>query len=251
MSVPSMKNNSWTSAVTCVVLAVGPVVATAGFPLFGADSSGVAMPRWVPVYPGAKVEVDSHYPNTKSEMQFVLTTPDACKQVVAFYEKRLTLAGLSIVSGGPDQEGCVHVMNSHDALGSRAVNLSGGRRMSFTEFSIEVVQRDEARQVGAADARIPAWVPVYPRWKPQNVSARESGPERFLSFTFTTGDNAQTILSWYQERLRQAGFRADMDVVGTNGALRSNTRDNGHYLKIEVARAGGVNVVSMEIRDRR
>ncbi len=246
MLAPSMKNHSWTSAVMCLVVA-----ATLAFPLFGADSSGTAMPAWVPVYPGAKVAVDSRYNNTKSEMQFVLTTPDACKQVVDFYQKRLTLAGLSVVSGGTDREGCVNVMNSHDALGSRAVNLVGGRRMSFTQFTIEVVQRDEARQITASDARIPAWVPAYPRWKPQNVAARESGPERFLSFTFTTGDDARTILSWYQERLKQAGFRADMDVVGTNGALRSNTGDNSRYLKIEVARAGDVNVVSMEIRDGR
>src|ERR1700676_1103885 len=100
MSLLSMKNSSWTFVVS-VVVAVGSLVTIAGSPLFGADSS---VPPWVSVYPGAKIQVDSRYPNSKSEMQFVLTTPDACKQVVGFYEKRLTLAGLTIRhAAGNDQ----------------------------------------------------------------------------------------------------------------------------------------------------
>jgi hypothetical protein len=42
-----------------------------------------------------------------------------------------------------------------------------------------------------------------------------------------------------------------MDVAGTNGALRSNTRDNNRAVKIEVSAAGGQNVVLMEIREQR
>jgi hypothetical protein len=40
-----------------------------------------------------------------------------------------------------------------------------------------------------------------------------------------------------------------MDVFGTNGALRSNTRDQSRAVKIELSAAGGQNVVVFEIRD--
>lgn len=245
---------------SCIVvrsaLLTALIALVAGDLVYGGGSSGVAIPGWVPVYPGVKSEIDSGYPKSRTEMRFILTTNDGCRPVVAFYQKELTLAGFKIVESGRDQEGCTQVMDSHNPLGSRAVNLTIGRTsygtgILHTQIGMEVVQRDEAMQSTEGDARIPAWVPVYPRWNPRNFSVRRGGSEDFLSFSFTTGDSAQALLSWYQDRLRQAGFRADMDVFGTNGVLHSNTRDNGRYLKIEVARTGGVNVVSMEIRDRR
>lgn len=213
-------------------------------------SSKVSLPSWVPVYPGAKVELDSRYPNTNSEMQFVLSTSAPFRQVVAFFENRLTLAGFSVVKSGSGENGSLQ-MNSHDPSGSRAVNLFFGTRMSLTEVSMEVVQRDEARQSSAAGARIPAWVPPYPRAVPQNLSDRQSGREHSVSFTFITRDDARTILSWYQDRLRQTGFTVTMDVAGTSGALRSNTRDNSRALKIEVSAAGGQNVALFEVREQR
>jgi hypothetical protein len=45
------------------------------------------------------------------------------------------------------------------------------------------------------------------------------------------------------------GFTVSMDVFGTNGALRSNTRDQSRAVKIELSAAGGQNVVVFEIRD--
>src|ERR1035437_1623122 len=110
-------------------------------------SGAVSLPAWVPVYPGAKVEIDSHSTNTKSEMQFTGSTSARCPQVVAFYEKQLTLAGFSVVNGGFSNGDCGVQMNSHDPLGARAVNLYFGTRVllttppkSLTEFSMQVVQ---------------------------------------------------------------------------------------------------------------
>ncbi|MDQ1469721.1 MAG: hypothetical protein QOJ99_1201 [Bryobacterales bacterium] len=145
------------------------------------------------------------------------------------------------------------------------MNLTGGVSVRGTEYEVEVVERGAAQgadqpsrpasgtrqESGTASGGIPAWLPVYPRWAPQNVSVRQSGPEYFISFNFTSRDDARSILSWYQDRLRQAGFSVSMDVAGTNGALRSNTRDNNRAVKIEVSAAGGQNVVLMEIREQR
>jgi hypothetical protein len=59
----------------------------------------------------------------------------------------------------------------------------------------------------------------------------------------------RTLLGWYQNRLRQAGFEASVDVAGNNGVLRSHTRDNDRDLKIEVSVTGGQNVAMFEVRD--
>lgn len=101
----------------------------------------------------------------------------------------------------------------------------------------------------ASDGRIPAWVPAYPGSVPQGVSAKRDGSENFVSFRFTSRDHARRILSWFEDKLRQKGFTVSMDVAGTNGALRSNTRDQSRSVKIEVSAAGAQNVVLMEIRD--
>jgi hypothetical protein len=231
-------------------------------------SSQAAIPAWVPVYPGAKTEVLRSQPDsTESYLWFKIISRDPCGRVWRFYDEKLKLAGFSVVNGGSHgAEDCVGVMRSHTAGGTREVNLTGGVSARGTEYEVEVVERGGAqggadqrsrpasgtrRESGAANGGIPAWLPVYPRWAPQNVSAQQSGSESFISFNFTSRDDARTILSWYQDRLRQAGFNVSMDVAGTNGALRSNTRDNSRAVKIEVSAAGGQNVVLMEIRDQR
>jgi hypothetical protein len=233
-------------------------------------SSQVSIPAWVPIYPGARVGVPrSDSGGVERTIWFKILTDDPCERVGRFYEERLNLAGFSVVKSGPNEDRCVGVLQSHDAAG-RKVNLSGGiliqerggRPVKVTEYEVEVIQltgptqparpTDGIRQDNSsAHGRIPPWVPAYPRAVPQNFSARQSGREYFVSFTFTTRDDARSILSWYQDRLRQTGFTVTMDVVGTAGALRSNTRDNSRALKIEVSAAGGQNVALFEVREQR
>jgi hypothetical protein len=230
----------------------------------GGDTSGVVIPRWVPIYPGAKVTGGtSKQTRTESYLWFTITTSDPCQQVINFYENQLNLAGFNVVKGTNDGEGCMGVLQSQGAGGMRSVNLTGGATASGTRFGVEVVQRHVGNQLGssqggverdsnaAAENRIPRWVPVYPRWTPQNFSARQSGPEYFLSFSFTTSDEIKQVLSWYQEKLRQAGFRVDLDVVGSSGALWSNTPDNRRSLGIKASSVGPQNVLLLEVRDHR
>jgi len=227
----------------------------------GGNISSVVIPNWVPIYPGAKVTGGtSKQTRTEYYIWFTISTNDNCQQVFSFYERQLNLAGFSVVKGNNDGEGCMGVLESHGAGGTRSVNLTGGAMTSGTRFGIEVVQRNVGGQIerprgasqdgdAAVEARIPAWVPVYPGWTPENLSLRQSGPEVFLSFTFTTGDEIRKVLSWYEEKLRQEGFRVSMDVVGPSGALRSNTADNHRSLKIEASNAGPRNVIMFDVRD--
>jgi hypothetical protein len=225
------------------------------------SSSQVSIPAWVPVYPGAKVGVPtSSQGRTELNIWFTISTGDPCNRVWRFYEERLNLAGFSVVKG-TQRDGCVIVLESHDPAG-RKVNLSGGSFANGTRYQVEVVQLSDGDRSGqpgngtrkdstTVNSGIPSWLPVYPQSAPRNLQARQSGPEYFVSFTFTTRDDARSILSWYQDKLRQMGFRVDMDVAGTAGALRSNTRDNSRAVKIEVSAAGGQNVVLLEVRDQK
>src|ERR1035437_822214 len=249
-----------------IVISAGPAAQQRS-----AQSSPVSIPAWVPIYPGARVDAPrSARGRVERTMWFKVMTSDSCERVVRFYEEKLNLAGFSVVKGVHDQDGCTGVLQSHNAPGTRKVNLSGGmlvqenrgRPVKVTDYAVEVIELTASGQSGpqgngvrqengSTHSAIPQWVPPYPRTVPRNISAKQSGREYFLSFTFTTPDNAQSILSWYQDRLRQSGFTVNMDVFGTNGALRSNTRDNSRALKIEVSAAGGQNVALFEVREQR
>jgi hypothetical protein len=235
------------------------------------NGSAVSIPAWVPIYPGANVGVaTSDRGGVETTIRFKILTGDPCERVGRFYEERLNLAGFSVVKSGPDQNRCIAVFQSHNPAGTRKVNLTGGiliqerggKPVQMTRYEVEVIQLRETGQSGGpnygtgqntktGNGPIPPWVPSYPHAVPQNVSDRQSAGEHFVSFTFTTRDDARTILSWYQDRLRQTGFTVSMDVAGTAGALRSNTRDNSRALKIEVSAAGGQNVALFEVREQR
>jgi hypothetical protein len=229
--------------------------------LSAGTSSKVSIPAWVPIYPGAKVGVpSSSSPGVQVTMWFTISTGDPCARVTKFYEERLTLAGFSIVRGTM-ADGCVGTLRAHDPAG-REINLSGGGMANGTRYELEVTQLSDAGQSsrpaygrrqdrGTGTGGIPPWVPVYRQWAPRNISTRQSGRDYFVSFAFNSRDEARSILSWYQDQLRQTGFRVDMDVAGTAGALRSNTRDNSRALKIEVSAAGDQNVVLLEVREQR
>jgi hypothetical protein len=235
----------------------------------GVGESQSAIPAWIPIYPGAKVTDTKSQPGgTESYLWFTISTRDACGRVWRFYDEKLKLAGFNVVTDTIADD-CPNVIRAHTARGEREVNLSGGLRISYnssgnpvrnTEYGLEVVQRGSAsggsiprggaRQDTASD-RIPAWVPAYPGSVPQGISGRREGRENSVSFRFTSRDDTRRILSWYQDRLRQMGFTVSMDLFGTNGALRSNTRDQSRAVKIDLSAAGGQNVVVLEIRDGR
>jgi hypothetical protein len=235
------------------------------------NGSVVSIPSWVPIYPAANVSAVTSVPGrVESMISFKILTGDSCERVVSFYEERLNLAGFSVVKSGPDRDRCIHVLQSHNPAGTRKVNLSGGiliqerggKPVQMTRYEVEVIQLRDTGESGGPNSEagqntntvngpIPPWVPAYPRAVPQNFSERKSGRERSVSFTITTRDDARTILSWYQDKLRQTGFTVTMDVAGTAGALRSNTRDNSRALKIEVSAAGSQNVALFEVREQR
>jgi hypothetical protein len=224
-------------------------------------SSGVSIPAWVPIYPGAKVgTITSSSPGVQVTIWFSVSTSDPCARVTKFYEDRLTSAGFSLVRG-TTRNGCIGTLRAHDSMG-REINLDGGEMPSGTRYGLEVTELSDTRQssrpgpgprqVGrVGGSEIPQWLPVYRQWAPRNVETRQSGRDSFVSFTFDSRDDARSILMWYQDQLRGAGFNVSMDTAGTNGALRSNTRDNRRSLKIEVSATGGKNVVLLEAREER
>jgi hypothetical protein len=234
----------------------------------GIGVSQSAIPAWIPIYPGGKVdEIRSNPGSPESYLWFTVSTRDSCGRVWRFYDEKLKLAGFSVVLG-PIEDDCPNPIRAHSAGGEREVILSGGLRISYdsrgnplsnTEYGFEVVQRGNPNagsmprggppQGATGGGRIPAWFPAYPGAVPQDISAQRPGRENFVTFRFNSRDDARRILSWYQDRLKQMGFTVSMDVFGTDGALRSNTRDQSRAVKIEMSAAGGQNVVVFEIRD--
>jgi len=214
--------------------------ATAFLVATGTGASQSAIPAWIPIYPGAKVVDIKSQPGVQSHTYGSLFRRAMPAAGCGVFTMRLKLAGFSVVTG-PIGDDCPNTIRPHTARGERELNLSGGLRISYdsrgnpvnTEYGFEVVQRGNANaRQEAGGGGIPAWVPAYPGSVPQGIFARREGRENFVSFRFTSRDDGRRILSWYQDRLRQMGFNVSVDVFGTNGALRSNTRDQSRAVKI-------------------
>ena len=154
---------------------------------------------------------------------------------------------------GSSDQGCIGVMRSHNGSHTRNLNLSGGMTVRGTEFQVEVTEladSADASRTAVPRGAIPSWVPLYPQaTSPKNLASHHSGPETFTTYRLRPEPTCGHCWVEYQNRLRQAGFEASVDVAGNNGVLRSHTRDNDRDLKIEVSVTGGQNVAMFEVRD--
>jgi hypothetical protein len=62
-----------------------------------------------------------------------------------------------------------------------------------------------------------AWVPAYPGATISNIRTKMARGELSYGFSFVTPDSGEKVLSFYQSRLRAAGFKADVRSSGDAG----------------------------------
>jgi hypothetical protein len=154
MSSHIARRRSLTGALLAIVVTAGAGAQQRPAQTVAGTSSQVSIPAWVPIYPGAQVGVPrSDRGGVERTIWFTISTGDPCERVGRFYEERLNRAGFSVVKSPPDEDRCVRVLQSHDAAGTRKVNLSGGilikesrgRPVKATEYEVEVIQLTDAR----------------------------------------------------------------------------------------------------------
>ena len=101
---------------------------------------------------------------------------------------------------------------------------------------------------GAA-AKLPDWVPAYPGARPEANFSVNSDDAEGGNFHFTTRDSAKSVLSFYEDNLKRAGFTISGNIKGNLGDASGGmlaAEDSGtHTLVVTVGAENGDTNVSV------
>jgi len=90
--------------------------------------------------------------------------------------------------------------------------------------SVELKSKEGSAKFGAgASAKLPDWFPAYPGASTQGVFSSESADGISGSFGFATGDSIDKVVRFYEENLKESGFKTTTNTVQQNGVLNMET----------------------------
>jgi hypothetical protein len=84
--------------------------------------------------------------------------------------------------------------------------------------SLQMKSGSESLTIGANQATLPAWIPVYPNSKPQSNFSINSKEGTSASFRFQTQDAPKDVVAFYERGLKQTGFRINATTMSESGA---------------------------------
>jgi hypothetical protein len=92
--------------------------------------------------------------------------------------------------------------------------------------------------IAVCQSEIPAWIPIYPGGKVEDITSNPSGGESYLWFTVSTRDACGRVWRFYDEKLKLAGFSV---ITGPIGDDCPNTI-RAHGPRGEVNLSGGLRI---------
>jgi hypothetical protein len=119
--------------------------------------------------------------------------------------------------------GEVMTISAEDAKEGRwSVETKEGKTVfdgSAKEGTLTVTNdKGEVATWGAGTVKdVPSWVPSYPGGSVQGTFDSTTNEARSAAFTVTTKDSVEQVLNYYEEQLKNAGFKADKTSYATNG----------------------------------
>jgi hypothetical protein len=133
---------------------------------------------------------------------------------------------------------------------TRGLRISGSGDNRTSRFSISAVVRTLPGASSAAGS-IPSWVPRYPNSAPSNIVANQQGPTLRVNFNFSTDDDAQTVIGWYERTLKEAQFTIVSSTVfdAAMATLTAQDPTGRSILTLRMEQAGGRKVVALEARE--
>jgi hypothetical protein len=103
---------------------------------------------------------------------------------------------------------------------------------SGDQASIDVKSKEGTATFGTASAAdLPSWLPTYPSSTVEANFAAKGKDGVGGTFGFTTSDSIETVTKFYEDNLRQAGFKVTTNTMHQSGALISgsvNAEDNAN-----------------------
>src|SRR5262249_927265 len=92
-------------------------------------------------------------------------------------------------------------------------------RADSEKRSLETSSPEGNVKIGAGAAvKLPDWTPVYPGVNPQATFSMQGKDGDGGTFQFITKDPAKNVLSFYEQNLKQAGFRISGNLTGDTSA---------------------------------
>jgi hypothetical protein len=82
-------------------------------------------------------------------------------------------------------------------------------------------------EFGADSAKAPSWIPTYPGSNPQGTFSLNSGEGGGGAFNFTTADAPAKVLEFYQNQLKQAGFKITITASAGEGSMLIAQEEGG------------------------
>lgn len=97
---------------------------------------------------------------------------------------------------------------------------------------------------GTAPQNLPSWLPVYPGGAVQGTFDTNTAEGRSASFTLTTPDPGDKVLSFYESRLKEAGLKVDSTTTantseGSGGILTASSENPSRNVSVLVGAAEG------------
>jgi hypothetical protein len=85
--------------------------------------------------------------------------------------------------------------------------------------SVEIKGPDGNVKFGGAADKAPDWVPVYPGSSPQSTFSANNAGEIGGTYSLTTSDAADKVMSYYGDALKSGGFKVSTTTSNTDGKI--------------------------------
>jgi len=95
-------------------------------------------------------------------------------------------------------------------------------------------------QMGAgANANLPSWVPAYGNGKTTPGFSASKADEKSGTYTVTTSDSAETVMSFYESKLKDGGFTVNKTSFPGGGNVTGNSADDKRTFNVMIGNNNG------------
>jgi hypothetical protein len=127
--------------------------------------------------------------------------------------------------------GKVTTINLEDAQAGRIVFKDEGGEEVTIEAGVEgesgtvdiKTPEGKARLGAGSEANMPDWIPEYPDAEITGNFSMQSDKTDSGSFSFTTGDSIEEVISFYEDGLKQSGLKVSTNLLRQEGKVTHGT----------------------------
>ncbi len=90
---------------------------------------------------------------------------------------------------------------------------------------------------GAGGGKAPEWIPAYPGGRTEGLANIEAKGEKSGTFTLRTADAPDAVLSYFESKLKAAGFEVQRASLNLNGAPTGTLNATGEKRQLSITAA--------------